>query len=330
MAWRTRIGWLALLAVGVAGPAAAGPRIACREPVYDFGEASDTGGVEHAFVIRNDGDAPLRLGRLHACCGGSLSMTVTNLAAGTNAEARAALTLRGRSGRQHKSFHIGSDDPATPQLQLRFQGTVVSSGPPGPPQVDFGVIDPETAADEEVRIACGTGILFSVTGVVSCVTGVVGRVLDPARAEAHSILIRTEPLLPVGALRGTVRVLTDCDKMPVVEVAVRGVVAADLVVVPSEIVLSGAARSEAVTRYLAVWSRTGRPFRVLQVAPLAVGMQVEQQPLPTGGYRIALRGIPPSKDLNGASLRIVTDLHSSPELMVPFRFIPAGGEFGQD
>jgi hypothetical protein len=290
--------------------------------VYDFGEASSTGEVRHTFLICNEGDAPLQIGRLHACCGGSLSLTATSIAAGTNVEAHAGLSLRGRSGQQRKSYYIGSNDPATPQLQLRFQGSVVSSEPLGPLQVDFGVLDPDTVADDEVRIASGSGVVFSVTGVVSCVTGVVGRVLDPARAEAHSILIRTAPPLAMGALRGTVRVLTDCQKMPVVEVAIRGIVASDLVVVPNEIVLSGAAGQAAVTRYVAVWSRTGRPFRILKITPPATGIQVAQQPLPTGGSRLALDGILPSKNLHGTSLRIVTDHGSTPEVLVPFRFIP--------
>jgi len=92
-------------------------------------------------------------------------------------------------------------------------------------------------------------------------------------------------------------------------------------------VLSGAAGSEAVTRYLAVWSRTGRPFRIMRVEPPASGVQVEEQSLPAGGYRLTLRGIQPSKDLNGASLRIVTDHRSAPEVIVPFRFVPAEGAF---
>ena len=46
-------------------------------------------------------------------------------------------------------------------------------------------------------------------------------------------------------------------------------------------------------------------------------MRVEQQPLPTGGDRLTLRGIQPSEDLHGASLRIVTDHGSAPEVFAP-------------
>jgi hypothetical protein len=280
-----------------------------------------TSEVRHAFIIYNEGDAPLQFGRLHACCGGSLRTAVTNLPAGAYTEVLATLSLRGRRGPQRKSYYLGSNDPGTPQMQFQFRGTVTAADEPI--AVDFGMLDLDAATQKEVRITSGPGILFSVTGVVSCVTGVVGVASNAAPAEAHSILIRTTPPLPVGALRGAVRVLTDCPKIPVVEVAVRGVVASDLLVVPSEIVLSVAAGPEAVTRYVAVWSRTGRPFRVLKAAPPAAGMQVEQQPLPTGGYRLALRGIQPSKDLNNASLRIVTDHPSAPDVVVPFRVIPA-------
>lgn len=41
--------------------AAAGPRIAADEAVFDFGSVAPSGKVEHVFTIRNVGDADLHI-----------------------------------------------------------------------------------------------------------------------------------------------------------------------------------------------------------------------------------------------------------------------------
>lgn len=55
----------ALLALGLfaalAGPALAQPRIRAVGPEHDFGDLAPGSKVEHAFVIRNAGDAPLAI-----------------------------------------------------------------------------------------------------------------------------------------------------------------------------------------------------------------------------------------------------------------------------
>jgi len=89
------------------------------------------------------------------------------IAPGTNAEAIVIFSLRGRKGRQRKSFYIASNDRARPYLQLRLQGTAVAKEGPAPLSVDFGQISPDGTDEKQVRIACGSGSAFSITGLVS-------------------------------------------------------------------------------------------------------------------------------------------------------------------
>lgn len=50
---------------GEAAPAEQGaPKIAADAPVFDFGAISGTDSVEHVFVIRNVGDAELKVERV--------------------------------------------------------------------------------------------------------------------------------------------------------------------------------------------------------------------------------------------------------------------------
>ena len=50
-------------AVAVAEPA---PRAVVVQGEYDFGTVVEGTPVEHAFVVRNTGDAPLIFGKIHA------------------------------------------------------------------------------------------------------------------------------------------------------------------------------------------------------------------------------------------------------------------------
>jgi hypothetical protein len=117
---------LASLLVGSASLAGQ-PKIACREPVHNFGSVTNTERVLHTFEIRNEGDAPLQIGDLRACCGATMKMAEKVIAPGTNAMVESSFPLSGRSGHQRKTFYISSNDPSQPYLQLCLEGTALSS-----------------------------------------------------------------------------------------------------------------------------------------------------------------------------------------------------------
>lgn len=47
----------------------AAPKIACPEPEFKFGEKESGLNVEASFVIRNEGDQPLQIGKVLPGCG---------------------------------------------------------------------------------------------------------------------------------------------------------------------------------------------------------------------------------------------------------------------
>ena len=67
--------YLALLfGFGVAGISGyAAPKLACDEPEYRFGELDSSETVKHDFVIRNEGDEPLKITRVRPDCGCTLA-----------------------------------------------------------------------------------------------------------------------------------------------------------------------------------------------------------------------------------------------------------------
>ena len=110
--------------VGAVCSSAAAPKITCAQPVYDFSRSEDTQTVEHTFIIGNTGDEPLRIGKIKACCGAATELGTNVIPAAGTTTLKVKLPLSGRSGNQHKSFYIGSNDPTQPYYQLRFVGKV--------------------------------------------------------------------------------------------------------------------------------------------------------------------------------------------------------------
>ena len=312
------------LFIAAAAVAHAGvPKIMCRQPVYDFGTLNNTSRIEHAFHIYNNGDVPLEIGKLRACCGASMSISSKTIAPGTNAHAKVSFSLRGRKGRQRKSFYIASNDPTKPHLQLRLEGTAVAHKGAGLQSVNFGRISPDALMEKQVQVTCGSGAAFTVTGLVSTVAQLSATCEETAAAKSHAITVRTVPPLPLGAIRGKVRVLTDSEKCPEIRIRVRAMVASDLIVVPREIILAEQSGSpKPVTRYVMIRSRSAKRFSILNLQAPHPGIKIETRALAAGAYRLALTDIVPGRNLDGRELLITTDQDSPKVISIPFRVVP--------
>ncbi len=109
----------------------AAPKIVCDQMVYNFGERKNDQDVEHAYVIKNEGNATLEIKQARASCG----CTVANIAnktvpPGEETTITAKLNLRGRLGPQHKTITVDSNDPRVPALVLTLEGNSLAADAP--------------------------------------------------------------------------------------------------------------------------------------------------------------------------------------------------------
>lgn len=300
--------------------AGAAPRISCPEPVHDFGTMDGGRHAENAFVIRNDGDETLKIGRVRACCGATAKMSSKIIEPGTNATFFVKLSLRGRRGKQRKSFYIASNDPRQPYFQVRMVGTAVTRVDVVPRAVSFGRVGSEDCLTNVVRIVCQSDWVFSVTNAVSSEGRFAVRVTSPD-PRRHEVAVSTVPPLLPGVTKGTVVLLTDNPRCPKVIIPVSATVSSDIMVVPREILLTGSEDSGPVTRYVAVRSRTGRPFKVLKVETPDDGIEPVVSPLGRAGHRCELRNVIPFEGLAGRHVTFVTDSEAASRIAVPIRIV---------
>ncbi len=133
----------------------------------------------------------------------------------------------------------------------------------------------------------------------------------------YRIKIRTVPPLDQGGNRGKVVILTDNPRCRRIEIPLVATVSADIVVVPGEIQLVGSeSRTGAVTRYVSIRSRSGREFKILGVSLPAKDMISEVSRL-DDGYRVVIRDIVPSEDIDGKDVTISTDHPEGRQIILP-------------
>lgn len=297
------------------------PSIVCDQPVYNFGEMANTQDVEHAFVIRNEGTATLEIRNVRASCG-CTATEISNkmIPPGESSTVKAKLNLRGRQGRQYKTIFVDSNDPKTPVLTLAFEGHAQPAFKVQPRQIFFGRIGAQATVTAVVEIASASGQEIHIKRVDSghpMLSAVV--VGEPPHLEVE---IKTVPPLAKGPFQSRVVVETDHPTDPITEIFVTGFVVGDVTYAPTEIVLREAPDQPAV-RYILLRSETEQPFQILSVSTPQPEMESVVQPTAPSAYRIEIRNIRATSELNGQTVRIQTTLPETKEIVVPFRVMPA-------
>jgi len=110
--------------------AAAAPALRCEPERVDLGELPWGTNVAARVLVRNDGDEPLHVAKVRACCGSEASISATNVPPGESAVLTVDLRARGRSGPFRRSVYLTSDDPEEPPRRVLLEGTVLP--PPAP------------------------------------------------------------------------------------------------------------------------------------------------------------------------------------------------------
>ena len=310
------------------------PRLVSPRPVHDFGVAAATATVEHVFLIANAGNAALEIKNVRACCGATYSLATNTVAPRAEIPLTVRLRLENRAGKQNKSFYIQSNDATQPLYQLRLTGTVTVPASTNvarpisamPEEVDFGFIRNDSAITQTVAIVALSNAVFRVTKV-ECTSRWCRVTVMPSGGGTVTIAIlqvQTVPVMPAGKNVAIITVRTDNPACARLEIPVTATVFADLVVVPRELAFQRRTEATTSTRYIAIRSRSGKPFKILKTDTPDPGIAVTCAPLDSGGYRLTLDNILPFEELNGKAVVITTDSPTMKPLHIPFRITESG------
>jgi copper(I)-binding protein len=147
--------FLAFLFFSVADPATAHgvQHITVSQPVFDFGSVPQGKKVEHAFLIKNNGDTPLSIKSIRPSCGCTAANAATlQVQPGKSTEIKVTFNSSNFAGVIHKTIILETDDPKTPVHTLALKGSVIEEVTVSPRQINLGLLKANATKETAVTV----------------------------------------------------------------------------------------------------------------------------------------------------------------------------------
>lgn len=136
----------------IAATAWAAPELAVEQGTFNFGSIPQGKKVQHNFIIRNSGDAPLQIKELNAACGCTAAKPSSSLILpGRSAELAVTFDSANFSGKVQKSVTMTTNAGKAPSYTFHMEGVVDEVLQVTPRQLSLGPMAAGTA--KQVTIA---------------------------------------------------------------------------------------------------------------------------------------------------------------------------------
>ena len=122
---------------------------------HDFGSMDRNAHGKHAYLVRNDGDAPLELSTGSPSCGVCIKVfTVSNpvLQPGERTEVKIEWDVKTSDEEFEQSGPLNTNDPNRKSVHLSIHGHVIDNVRPDRPDVHFSDLSPSESATASVNI----------------------------------------------------------------------------------------------------------------------------------------------------------------------------------
>jgi hypothetical protein len=131
-----------------------GPRVeVVNGELHDFGRMDRMAKLSHAFIIRNSGDAPLKLEKGETTCKCTVSALANeSLAPGEQTEVLLEWTAKTDASEFSQSAELLTNDPARHKVRLLVKGLVIQSVRPDRTEMSFNNLPANQATSGHMKI----------------------------------------------------------------------------------------------------------------------------------------------------------------------------------
>ncbi len=297
------------------------PRLEVDQSEYEFGQAIEGRSIDHTFVLTNTGDADLVIERIKPACGCTSARQIENvtLRPAESLELPVSLSLKGRSGGQHKSVTIYSNDPGNRELKVWMKGEVIRPIQMEPASLALGRFDIEAKPSASVQLIAADGRQFMIEAVVASSSLIEASFEEVVAGEVYRVNIQVNGALPEGQIAQTLTIKTSDPDAPTLTVPIMGHVMSDFAVAPRELVLLSSSATS--TRYIMIGPGAIQSFEITDVE--VPDDQITATILKAGkqGYRVRLSNVPSDSTLDGKLVTLTTNNEVRPTITVPIRVI---------
>jgi hypothetical protein len=307
--------------------APAAPRITCDSPTYDFGVIhSNTQRLPHVFILKNTGDTPLHIAAIKSSCGCTTAqLERKDIEPGGHIALSTAFDPSGRSGAQHKTITILTNDPAAPELTLELKCDIQLALKVEPPSLFFGQVTRDAIQQRTARIEAAAGFAFSILGVDTTRLSMASARLDTVETGRVYAIVSTMSLGNIvsnGFIREQLTVTTDMPGFSTIVIPVVALVADDVSVKPSSIVVNmRSLRVEPLQRELYIQSIKDRGWTITAVEAHG-DFKVATDAIEANHAKVSITGLQPESSLPAKQLRVRVRASDGDQriLTVPFRY----------
>ena len=138
---------LSIILIAIASTtASAAPKIYAERATHNFGILLQGKKLDHTFIIKNNGDSPLKILHIRPACGCTAvnaSSPVVN--PGKSSQIKVSFNSANFYGKVSKTIAVESNDPETPVYTLTLTGNIIEEVSVKPKQLNLGQVKPEVA-----------------------------------------------------------------------------------------------------------------------------------------------------------------------------------------
>ena len=320
---------LPLSSPALAGTGQAPPRLVIKSTQIDAGTVVEGAAIRHTFLFQNRGNGPLILSDVRADCSCTKIQHEDVIAPLSNSYFRVAFHTLGRSGDQVKTIHMGTNDPALPEVTLKITAHILPAVKVEPDRVFFNGPQGKRFR-EKVLISSPNDTPFGLVVEKKQLPGQVEMAMKKIReGRAWEVIFTGEGSL-TGTFRGRVLLKTDIPLRPMILIPVMARVTNSLAVFPKALDF-GRLR-------LSLYRRTKTPDPVLTLhlkSADGVPPEIDSMKLPLDRFKVEASRLP---DLGAARItvtarirafeagqykdQLLLTLKSGEQVQVPVRLAP--------
>ncbi len=299
------------------------PAIAIRNPVFDFGFASQETVIKHDFIVDNIGQKSLEIQDVSENC----SCTVTNLKnsqipPGGYTIIRVQFNTQRKRGRLTFRLGVQSNDPDDHVTYITITGIIA-----GAILISPNVVYIEPVSEQIINKTLevydpGHGKL-RVKKVITSSPKIKARILSKSQHEASElaalIQVTIKSGFPIGPIKEKVTIYTNDTKYPIVEVQIKGEAKGNLVLFPRQFFYGTLHIGQQIARELTIEYLGQKKFQISKIETNNPNVFLSISEIEQGRrYNLKSKFIAPNDvGVSQGSVKIYTNDGLQPVLEIP-------------
>ena len=256
-----------------------------KETRHDFGHVAHGSKGSFAFEITNPYEEDVHIADVRTSCGCTTpTITKNTLKTWEKGSILATLNTQSFSGRRNATITVVIDRPYYAEVQLTISTVIHTDVEFQPGAVSFGNVDQGATPEQEVTVTYYGRNTWQIRDVQSANQNLEVELGDPIRQPdrvSYKMLVRLKDSAPAGAIRDSLTLVTNDNRLPSIAVAVEGQVISPLTISPASLFVGVLKPGQAVTKQLVV--RAKSPFKITGIdggtEALTFKMPAESKPV---------------------------------------------------